>query len=260
VEYAGTQCSLHNCSSHITQESRRSTANILRFSLQNLKESLSSQSVKLNSTNNEATHFVTDIRSEERLGGQSAESSELLREESFDYFDIYKKSSSRNNIMSGNTKACSRETMFRYQTCVRSFTHQSSEVKGFRLNEKRFSCDVCKKRFTNRNHLDTHTRVHTGERTFSCEICKKQFTRRSGLKTHIRLHSGERPFSCKVCNKKFTLSSYLARHLKVHSGEKRFLCEVCKKNVSTRSNLIMYLRIHSGEILFNFEVCKRKFT
>jgi hypothetical protein len=39
------------------------------------------QSVKLNSTGNEAAHFVTDVRSKELLGEQSAESSELNREE-----------------------------------------------------------------------------------------------------------------------------------------------------------------------------------
>jgi hypothetical protein len=132
VEYSGTQCSLATCSSHITKDARLSTAKFLRFSLQNPIESRSFQSVKLNSTDNEATHVGTAIRGEERLGGQSAVFSELHRQESFDSCEIYKTSSSRNNNISGHTSASGRGTMSRYQTCVKSFTHQSSEVKGCR--------------------------------------------------------------------------------------------------------------------------------
>jgi KRAB domain-containing zinc finger protein len=258
------------------------------FLLKALKDFLYFQSIKLNSTDNEDTYFVTDIRTEGLLGKQSAEFSGLKREEGFDSCEIYKKSFSRNNNISGHTSASGREMISRYQTCVTSFTLQSSEVKCFRGNELRFSCSVCRKRFASRCHLDRHTRVHTGERTFSCDVCKKLFTQSSGLKKHLRIHTGERPypckickktftqscalsthmklhtgkrlFCCKICNRKFILSSRLKSHLAVHNEEKHFSCDMCKKTFSLRSNLIMHLRVHTGEKPFSCKVCKRKFT
>jgi hypothetical protein len=58
---------------------------------QTLKLFLFFQGVKLNSTSNESTYFITDIRAEERLGEQSAEFSGLKREERFDSCEMYKK-------------------------------------------------------------------------------------------------------------------------------------------------------------------------
>jgi KRAB domain-containing zinc finger protein len=247
--------------------------------LQTISDFLSFQSVKLNSTGNEAIDFAKDNGGEELLGEQSSEFSESAREEVFDSCEICKKV-----ILPSDTK----DSAARCEMCVASFTHKRSAVQRYRGSEKRFSCDVCKKRFAFRSRLDRHTRVHTGARPFACDLCKKQFAQssslkthlrehtgerpfsckicekkfnyKSTLKTHIRLHSGERPYSCKICNKKFFLSSNLKTHLTVHSKEKNFSCEVCKKRFSQRSNLCTHLKVHTGEQPFSCEACKRRFS
>jgi hypothetical protein len=162
--------SIYNtCSSQITQDDRCSIANSLGlYPLQTLKQFFLFQNVKLNSTCYEETHFVTDIRGEEHLGEQSAELSELKKEERFDSCEIYTNFFSRNNKnnSSGLWIASNRETLSRCGTCVTSLTLKRKAMEGFRGLELRFSCDLCKKHFTYRNHLDIHTRVHTGERPF----------------------------------------------------------------------------------------------
>jgi hypothetical protein len=172
-----------------------------KLSHQTLKQFLFFQGVKLNSADNGATYFITDIRAEERLGEQSAEFSGLKREERFDFCEMYKKSFFRNNNTSGHKSTSGRETMFRYQTNVSSFNHQRSAVEGFRRSEPGFSCDVCKKTFTIRSDLEEHTGVHLRERPFSCEVCKKLFTRRSSLHKHLRVHTRERLFLVKCVRK-----------------------------------------------------------
>jgi hypothetical protein len=167
------------------------------FSIQALKTLLFFQSVKLNSTDNVDTHFVTDIRTEGLLGKQSAEFSGLNKEERFDSSEMYRKSYSLNNNISGHRSASGRGTMSRYQTSVTLFTHQSSDVKGFRGRERRFSCSVCRKHFTQRSILNNHFRIQTGKRPFSCEVCKKRFSLCSNLIMHLRIALGNKPFLAK---------------------------------------------------------------
>jgi uncharacterized Zn-finger protein len=229
------------------------------FPLQALKDFLFFQSVKLSSTDSEDTYFVTDISGEGLLGEQSAEFSGLNREERFDSLEIYKKSASRNNNVSGHSSASGREMMSLYQTCVTSFTHQSSEVKGFRGSERSFSCSVCRKRFTNRSDLERHTRVHTGERPYTCEVCKKSFSLRSNLIRHLRIHTGEQAFCCEVCKRQFTHQSSLKIHLRIHTGKRPYSCELCKKHFTQQSSLKSHIRLQTGERPFSCKMCNKTF-
>jgi hypothetical protein len=75
--------------------------------------------VTLNSTGNEAAHFVTDIRGKVLLGEQGLEYSELLRQEVFDY-------------ASQNTHW--RETLYVHGT---QEVHSALEFKGSSQNTQR---------------------------------------------------------------------------------------------------------------------------
>lgn len=53
--------------------------------------------------------------------------------------------------------------------------------------------------------------------TFKCQICLKKFTRKEHLQRHERLHNRERPFACDNCGKQFGRKDLLTRHVKSDS-------------------------------------------
>ena len=87
--------------------------------------------------------------------------------------------------------------------------------------EKPFSCEICRKAFSQSSDLTVHKRVHIGEKPFDCEICKKAFMKRSCLTRHIKVHTGDKPYSCDVCQKSFTDNFTLTRHNKTTAHIKK---------------------------------------
>jgi len=67
-------------------------------------------------------------------------------------------------------------------------------------------------------------------RDWTCDICRKKFSQNSSYKNHQRTHSDERPFVCTVCSIGFKERYHLKKHtLFKHSDETREQCKVCGK-------------------------------
>ncbi|XP_019714908.1 zinc finger protein 652-like [Hippocampus comes] len=71
--------------------------------------------------------------------------------------------------------------------------------------EKKFSCEICEKKFYTMAHVRKHMVAHTKDMPFTCETCGKSFKRSMSLKVHSLQHSGEKPFRCEVGHHQFTL-------------------------------------------------------
>ena len=67
-------------------------------------------------------------------------------------------------------------------------------------------------------------------RDWTCDICRKKFSQNSSYKNHQRTHSDERPFVCDICSIGFKERYHLKKHtLFKHSNETREQCRVCGK-------------------------------
>lgn len=135
-------------------------------------------------------------------------------------------------------------------------TTKRSIKRKRRVQKKNFQCEVCKKMFKSRNHLNDHVRTHTGEKPYICEICNKSFSQKTNLKTHGLRHTGERRFSCHICPKKFTYKHHFLQHSHSCTGENSYECEICGKKFTNGQIMKKHMRLHSEEKPFTCKFCE----
>ena len=93
--------------------------------------------------------------------------------------------------------------------------------------EKSFECQVCNRKYSSKQSLNQHMRIHDDSKSHKCDVCLKVFHNKSQLKMHYRTHTGEKPFACKICDRKFALKHHLVQHEASHSEIKSFKCSIC---------------------------------
>ncbi|KAK4219524.1 putative C2H2 transcription factor [Rhypophila decipiens] len=118
----------------------------------------------------------------------------------------------------------------------------TTQLRNSKLKTKRYACEFpdCGKFFSQKTHLDTHTRSHTGEEPYVCSFgCGKRFTQLGNQKIHERRHTGEKPYKCTICDKRFTQHGTLMAHRISHTKAKPFACKLdnCNKKFTQRGNL-----------------------
>lgn len=121
--------------------------------------------------------------------------------------------------------------------------------------EKKFSCDVCGKRFPHRGVLNAHRKTHNRP-LFTCEVCNEIFKDSSYFKKHVKSHSGSRPHVCKVCGKSYLQNSHLKVHMSLHAKEKPFECNICQKSFRLARPFKEHLNMHRKVKNFKCTVCE----
>ncbi|XP_044162527.1 oocyte zinc finger protein XlCOF8.4-like [Bufo gargarizans] len=154
------------------------------------------------------------------------------------------------------------QSQFPWSEAENDFTMKShlSIQKTSHKNERKYTCSVCGKCFTNKPNFVEHQRIHTGERPYSCPECGKCFTWRSNLGEHQKVHTGVKPYSCLDCGKCFASKSHLVEHQRIHTGERPYSCTECGKSFAIRSNLVEHQKTHRGERPFSCLQCGKCFA
>lgn len=119
------------------------------------------------------------------------------------------------------------ERKFLCSECGRDFKHSFELTKHLRIHRGlfNFACQLCPKSFVTPSALKSHEKIHC-ERQFKCNVpdCGKRFVDKNSLNVHSRIHSGEKPYACPVsgCNVSFAVSSNRNKHLRmVHKIRRR---------------------------------------
>ncbi|KAJ8386152.1 hypothetical protein AAFF_G00176600 [Aldrovandia affinis] len=149
-------------------------------------------------------------------------------------------------------------------TCGKAFKklwslHEHNKiVHGYA--EKKFSCEVCEKKFYTMAHVRKHMVAHTKDMPFTCETCGKSFKRSMSLKVHSLQHSGEKPFKCENCSERFQYKYQLRSHMSIHIGHKQFMCQWCGKDFNMKQYFDEHMKTHTGEKPYICEICGKSFT
>nr|XP_057916321.1 zinc finger and BTB domain-containing protein 47 [Doryrhamphus excisus] len=126
--------------------------------------------------------------------------------------------------------------------------------------EKKFSCEICDKKFYTMAHVRKHMVAHTKDMPFTCETCGKSFKRSMSLKVHSLQHSGEKPFQCENCSERFQYKYQLRSHMSIHIGHKQFMCQWCGKDFNMKQYFDEHMKTHTGEKPYICEICGKSFT
>ncbi|XP_066599275.1 zinc finger protein 707-like [Prorops nasuta] len=99
------------------------------------------------------------------------------------------------------------------EICGKSFKQKSS-LYVHKLYHKEYchQCTSCGKRFKRKADLDTHEYTHSHLKRFSCEICNKRFCSQGNVSRHKSIHRGN-VYNC-LCSSSFNQLRYLKAHQK----------------------------------------------
>ena len=108
----------------------------------------------------------------------------------------------------------------------------SADNMGSGLGSYKFLCEICKKAFADKRHLNDHMMRHEG-RQYKCEFCPKSFSGVRGLQLHTPLHTGKYPFHCDShdCTLGFNFRKWLEAHQAEQHGKPltSLNCKKCRR-------------------------------
>ncbi|KAL1422607.1 hypothetical protein MTO96_021950 [Rhipicephalus appendiculatus] len=108
-------------------------------------------------------------------------------------------------------------------------------------------CDVCGRRFANKNYVRQHLLTHKGKKSHSCFVCGRGFNYKITLRRHEETHC-VKAYTCLVCDQKFAEESDFVEHQLVHMSAEMYTCRMCASKFCTREALERHERVHASGV------------
>lgn len=129
------------------------------------------------------------------------------------------------------------DTPLHCNTCGAQFleAHKLEAHRKTHANERKELCGLCGEKFEDKESMLSHMEEHTSaiiDRPFTCNVCKKTFAQKGHLNRHMKCHSAEADLVCFVCNKQCSNKVELVRHRSKHLA-----CPICATVFETKSSL-----------------------
>uniref|UniRef100_A0A1Q3F0E3 Putative adult enhancer factor 1 n=1 Tax=Culex tarsalis TaxID=7177 RepID=A0A1Q3F0E3_CULTA len=134
-------------------------------------------------------------------------------------------------------------TKFTCEKCGYQLTskesYQSHMVRHEAVEEGRYACSICDKKFGTRARLKRHLLTHVENQEYQCQYCSKYISSKTLLLTHEREHvdAGDlKQYACAFCNERFANRSAQMKHVSAehpemverrHTGGRK-TCEIVK--------------------------------
>ena len=151
--------------------------------------------------------------------------------------------------------------------CGKNFTKKASFDRHVNAHQKgkknAICCKICGIQCANRSELEEHHRQsHLEEKRFSCDICKAEFSWEDNLRRHKRNHLVDN-YQCELCSKVFMDTISLRTHMRNHklrdheiTSEKKFHCEKCNRSFQYDFSYQAHLRSHQLDVASNVSSAK----
>ena len=146
-----------------------------------------------------------------------------------------------------------------------------SHLKSEHSGNKIYSCEQCGLVLASKSIYKRHMLLHVGEKRYECNVCMKRFTERYKLKFHLNTHveyediveeqlqnieeerkgPKQNPHECLECGKRYSKLQYLQKHMKYHTDGRPFKCVECGIGYTYKQELKRHMMVRhqiEGEV------------
>lgn len=134
--------------------------------------------------------------------------------------------------------------------------HELFDHMLFHSEPERLSCQFCEKLYSDRKNLNAHLKRKHGtedDKKWQCDVCKKRFMEYEPMKMHLMTHlSAETRESlkthlCNECGQTFLHKNVLQSHIKYVHLKQGFICDICGNHFKSRFDYELHRRNAHGE-------------